>query len=294
MRLIRSLLLLALAAAGGMYWWTQPAPLPASAVAGHVGDATRGQRVFLAAGCASCHMAEGASGADQLVLSGGQALASPFGTFHVPNISPDPQHGIGGWSVLDLANALTRGVSPGGAHYYPALPYASYARMALQDVADLHAYLMTLPADPTPNRAHDIGFPFNQRILLGGWKLLFLDQDWVLTGTLTPEETRGRYLVEALSHCAECHTPRNALGGLDRARWLQGAPNPSGGGDIPGISPAALDWSEEEITAYLTTGFTPEYDSAGGHMALVVGNYAQLPESDAAAVAAYLKRLADG
>lgn len=124
------------------------------------------------------------------------------------------------------------------------------------------------------------------------WKVLFLNTDWVLTGDLTPEETRGREIVEALAHCGECHTPRNALGGMDTGRWLAGAPNPSGEGTIPNITPAKLTWSTGEIVTYLTTGFTPEFDSAGGHMAHVVTNMAALPDTDRQAVAAYLKKVA--
>lgn len=295
MRILAVLFVVGLVGAGGGLWLTRPAPLAADAMAGITGDAAKGELVFHAAGCASCHMAEGAKGADQLVLKGGQRFPSPFGTFIAPNISQDDTLGIGAWSALDLANALTRGVSPEGEHYYPALPYASYAKMALQDVANLHAYLETLPADPTPSAPHDIGFPFNIRLTLGGWKLLFLSQDWAVQGDLTEEETRGRYLAEAMAHCGECHTPRNLLGGMDTSRWLAGAPDPTdptGKARIPNITPAKLNWSASDIAAYLTTGFTPEYDSVGGHMAHVVENFAKLPESEAAAVAAYLKRVA--
>ncbi|PTE14948.1 c-type cytochrome [Pseudogemmobacter blasticus] len=292
MRLVPKLLLLALAGAAAGWWLTRPAPLPASAVAGLVGDAAHGEQVFWAAGCASCHMAPGAKGEAQLVLSGGQRFASPFGTFIAPNISQHPQAGIGTWSLLDLANALTRGVSPQGEHLYPVLPYAAYGKMQMQDVADLFAFLKTLPADPTPSAAHEIGFPFNIRASLGGWKLLFLSTDWALPGNLTPTADRGRYLVEAMAHCGECHTPRNALGGLETSRWLAGAPDPSdasGKARVPDITPARLTWTEDEIASYLTTGFTPDYDSVGGHMAHVVENFARLPAEDAAAVAAYLK-----
>ena len=118
-----------------------PKTLPATAFDGLTGDPVHGQQVFTAAGCASCHMAPGAEGAAQLVLAGGQKFPSDFGTFLAPNISPDPTHGIGGWSVLDLANAIQRGVAPDGSHLYPALPYDAYAKMTAQDVADLVAYL---------------------------------------------------------------------------------------------------------------------------------------------------------
>lgn len=236
-------------------------------------------------------MAPGAEGEAELVLAGGQAFPSAFGTFIAPNISPDADHGIGGWTLQDLGNAIQRGVSPDGAHYYPALPYVAYSKMVPQDVADLYAYLMTLPASATPSQPHQIGFPFNIRRTLGLWKLMFASTDWVVTGPMTPEQERGRYISEALAHCGECHTPRNVLGGLETTRWLSGAPNPSGQGRIPDITPATLTWSEDEIVEYLTSGFTPDYDSVGGHMAHVVENMSKLPESDRRAVAAYLKRL---
>lgn len=288
MRILRWLVVLVLIAAGGLYVMARPKPLAAAAVANLTGDVAKGEQVFWAAGCASCHMAEGAKGEAQLILSGGQRFPSDFGTFVAPNISQDPEHGIGAWSLLDLANALKRGVSPEGEHYYPALPYASYAKMQLQDVADLHAFLTTLPADPTPSQPHELGFPFTLRDSIGVWKLMFLSDAWALPGNLTPTAARGRYIAEALAHCGECHTPRNLLGGMEIARWLGGAPNPSGQGRIPNITPVKLGWSAGDIVQYLTTGFTPEFDSVGGHMAHVVENMARLPESDREAVAAYL------
>ncbi len=293
MRIMRWLVVLALVGAGGLYLMARPQPLSAAAVADLTGDAVRGEQVFWAAGCASCHMAADAEGGAELVLSGGQKFPSDFGTFVAPNISQDPEHGIGNWSLLDLANAITRGVSPEGEHYYPSLPYASYAKMELRDVADLYAFLKTLPADPTPSQPHELGFPFSLRDSVGLWKILFLSDDWALPGNLTPTAARGRYIAEALAHCGECHTPRNALGGMDTARWLGGAPNPSGEGRIPNITPAKLGWTAGDIVQYLTTGFTPEYDSVGGHMAHVVENMARLPETDRQAVAEYLLAVPD-
>lgn len=290
MRVLPALALLALGAAGAGWWITAPDPLPAATFDGLTGDAARGELFFTAAGCASCHAAQGATGAEALVLAGGQKFLSDFGTFIAPNISPAPQ-GIGGWTVADLGNALMRGLSPEGEHLYPALPYASYAKMQPQDVADLHAYIQTLPPSDAASQPHELGFPFNIRRSIGVWKALYLNTDWVLQGDLTPEETRGREIVEALAHCGECHTPRDALGGMDRTRWLAGAPNPSGEGTIPNITPAKLTWSTGEIVTYLTSGFTPEFDSAGGHMAHVVENMAKLPDSDRQAVAAYLKKV---
>lgn len=291
MRILRWIIGLGVLAALAGWGLSAPRPLEDDALAGLTGDVARGKTVFDAGGCASCHAAEGAEGDARLVLAGGRAFASPFGTFHAPNISTDPEQGIGGWTALDLANAMLRGVSPEGAHYYPAFPYTSYVRATPQDVVDLHAYLATLPADATPNRPHGLGFPFNIRRSLGFWKWLYLDDRWIVTGDLTEQEVRGRYLAEALGHCGECHTARGPLGGLETARWLGGAPNPTGRGTIPNITPGGLDWSAVDIAAYLESGFTPDYDSAGGHMAEVVANFAQLTDDDRQAVAAYLKRV---
>ncbi|MDX5401690.1 MAG: cytochrome c [Rhodobacterales bacterium] len=290
----KSLLSIVFAAAvvtAGGWWLTAPERVDAADYVGLIGVPARGARVFHAGGCASCHSAEGTSGEDRLTLAGGRAFVSDFGTFHAPNISQDSEHGIGGWTVTDLANAMVHGTSPDGQHYYPAFPYASYSRVTPQDIADLHAYLITLPADATPDRAHDLAFPFTLRRGLGLWKALYVSDAWQMTGDLSEVETRGRYLAEALGHCAECHTPRGALGGLDRDRWMAGAPNPSGQGNIPNITPAKLDWSEADLIAYFTSGFTPDYDTAGGSMASVVENLAQLPDADRAALAAYLKAL---
>jgi mono/diheme cytochrome c family protein len=151
---------------------------------------------------------------------------------------------------------------------------------------------MTLPSVTTPSLPHEVGFPFSIRRNLGGWKLLFLNDAWAVEGDLTAEETQGRYLVEALGHCGECHTPRNSLGGSDRSRWLAGGPIPAGEGSFPNITPAKLTWSTDEIVEYLTSGFTPDFDTASGHMALVVENTARLPVEDRAAIAAYLKKVA--
>ncbi|MFD1341864.1 c-type cytochrome [Litorisediminicola beolgyonensis] len=280
----------ALIAAGGL-WITRPATVDAELYADLAPDPERGARVFTAAGCASCHAAPDAEGEAKLVLAGGQRFPSEFGTFLAPNISSDPEAGIGDWSLTEFASAVTLGTSPDGAHYYPAFPYTSYTHLAPQDVTDLWAHMQTLPADPTPSQPHEIGFPFSIRASLGGWKLLYLDDSYVMTDPEGDTLLRGRDLVEALAHCGECHTPRTALGGLDRSRWLAGAPNPSGKGTIPALTPDELTWSETDIAYYLETGFTPDYDSAGGHMVAVIENFAKLSADDRAAVAAYLKAL---
>ena len=287
--LFKLLFVLAVLGAAAFWFLTRPITLPTSAFAGLTGDALRGEPVFWAAGCASCHMAPDAKADAQLVLSGGQKFPSDFGTFIAPNISSDPEHGIGGWDLPSFANAIQKGVSPQGQHYYPALPYNAYNKMALQDVADLKSYMDGLPPSDVASLPHDISFPFTLRRGLGLWKQLFVKTDWVIAGDLTENQTRGRYIAEAMAHCGECHTPRNPIGGLKRDLWLSGAPDPSGKGTIPNITPGKLDWSEDEIVEYLTSGFTPDFDSVGSHMTHVVENMARLPDSDRQAVAAYLK-----
>ena len=292
-KVLRLIVPAAIVAAGIAWVMTAPKTVAEDAFASpEGGEVARGETVFRAAGCGTCHAAPGAEGDDKLVLAGGQSFPSPFGAFTAPNISPDPDHGIGEWSLQDLANALLYGVSPEGVHYFPAFPYTSYTHMGDRDIVDLYAYLQTLPASSAPSQPHEVGFPFNIRRSLGGWKFLFLKDDWVMDGNdLGAELTRGRYLVEALGHCAECHTPRNALGGLDRSRWMAGAPDPSGKGTIPALTPDKLSWSATDIAYYLESGFTPEFDSAGGHMAAVVENTSRLPAEDRAAIAAYVKAL---
>ncbi len=289
MRLLALLILLALAAGGVGWILTAPERLPRDTFTGLAGDPGRGEAVFWAGGCAGCHAAEGATGEARLVLAGGQRIASDFGTFVAPNISPHPEAGIGAWTLEQFGNAMLRGVAPDGSHYYPAFPYTSYARASAVDMADLWAFLRSLPPDATPSQPHELAFPFSIRRAIGAWKLLFWTDAWVVPGTLTGPAARGRYLAEALGHCGECHTPRGRLGQLDYSRWLAGAPNPAGPGRIPNITPARLTWSEAEIAAYLETGVTPEFDVAGGHMAAVIRGLAELLPEDRAALAAYLK-----
>ncbi len=289
---ITRIILIAIAGAVGVgLFLTRPAALPADFAAGHVPDAEAGALVFHASGCASCHTSPGAEPSDPPILSGGLAFPSDFGTFHAPNISPHPTEGIGSWSQDEFARAVTLGVSPQNRHYYPAFPYTAYQHMTPGDVADLFAFIQTLPASDVASVPHGVGFPFNIRRGLGLWKLVFVDNAYVMDDTNDPVLERGRYLVEGLAHCAECHTPRNAVGALDRSRWMAGAPNPSGKGTIPNITPAKLTWSDVDLIEYFTSGFTPEYDSAGGEMAEVVQNLSQLPQEDLAAISAYVLAL---
>ena len=290
-KIVFGLGVLALVGAAGAWGLTRPAVVSPDDLAGLTGDAVAGETVFWAAGCASCHAADDATGAARLVLAGGQRFASDFGTFVAPNISMHPEQGIGGWTLAQFVTALQEGTSPEGRHYYPAFPYTAYRLADRQDLADLWAFWQTLPVSDTPSQPHDLGFPFSIRRVVGVWNLLNLQDDFALSGDLTDQQARGRYLAEALAHCAECHTPRDALGGLDRSAWMAGAPNPSGTGTIPALTPDRLTWSEAEIAAYLNDGFTPDFDSAGGHMVSVIRNMAMLSDADRLAIAAYLKAL---
>lgn len=291
------LALLVLALAAGAAGWVLSAPRRADpeTLAGlRPGDAAKGAQVFNAGGCASCHAAPGSKGEARLLLAGGTRLATQFGTFVAPNISPDPRDGIGAWTDEDLVNAVQHGVSPGGGHYYPAFPYTSYARMDPQDVIDLHAYLKTLPAVKGKAPASEVSFPFSIRRGLGLWKLLYLNPEPVVALAADAPEPlkRGRYLVEGPGHCGECHTPRDAIGGLKKDQWLAGAVAAEGKGTVPNITGGEGgigDWSESDIATLLESGFTPDFDSVGGAMADVVENTAKLTPEDRAAMAAYLK-----
>ncbi|SDX12532.1 Cytochrome c, mono-and diheme variants [Nitrosomonas eutropha] len=289
-RLLRYLIVLMLIGGGAFWFLTSPQRADVNVFADTSGDAKRGEAIFWAGGCASCHAAPGAKDEARLVLAGGYRIVSPFGTFIAPNISPSDE-GLAGWSVADLGNALLYGTSPDGRHYYPAFPYSSYQHMKTQDIADLKAFLDTLPSSDTPNTPHELGFPFTIRRGIGLWKLLNMSPNWMLEAADSPELERGRYLVEALAHCGECHTPRNVTGGLDRSRWMAGAPNPSGEGKIPGITPDTLDWNTRDIVFYLETGLDPDYDSAGAQMVSVIANMGHLTIEDRTAIAAYLKAL---
>lgn len=295
-RLLLAALVLAVAGLGLFWVLTRPVALTGADLPQHTADLANGQRMFWAGGCASCHAAKGAKGDDKLRLGGGQAFETPFGTFLAPNISPDEANGIGRWSALDLVNAMKKGVSPDGRHYYPAFPYASYARMKTEDVIDLAAFLKTLPKVAEASRPHQVGFPFNIRRGLGVWKLLFVDTAPVvaLPAGADPQLRLGQYLVEGPGHCGECHSPRNPIGGIDKSRWLAGAPALEGEGRVPNITPDAGGiggWSAKDIAYYLESGFTPEYDSVGGPMVSVVDNMAKLAPADREAMAAYLKAI---
>lgn len=252
----------------------------------------RGEYVFRAGICYACHTDEKAGGKP---LAGGLALKSPFGTFYSPNITPDPETGIGRWSDADFARALKDGVRPDGAHYFPAFPYTTYTRMTDDDIRALKAYLFSLPPVHQPNRAHDVPPPFSWRFLQIGWKMLFFSP-----GAFKPdpaksaEINRGAYLVEALAHCGECHTPRNPLGGIDRKMWLAGTQDGPEGERAPNVTPdketGVGSWSAGDLLEALKSGTKPDYDNLQGTMyAAIAHGFKYLSEDDLKAIVAYLK-----
>ena len=279
-------------AAFGAYWWLTAVPIvvavPESA---NVPNLANGLTIFNAGGCSACHAVPGQP--DRLRLGGGLAMTSPFGTFYAPNISPDPADGIGRWNEAEFVGALTKGISPAGFHYFPAFPYTSYQRARITDIRDLFAYLKTLPPVSGKVRDHDVRFPFNIRRNVGIWKWLFLDgKPFVPDLARSPSWNRGAYLVDGLGHCAECHSPRNFLGGIIVAQRFAGGPNPEGEGWVPNITQKGLDqWSEKDIGYFLETGEMPDGDSVGGSMVRVIRNISQLSPGDRAAIAEYLKSL---
>jgi mono/diheme cytochrome c family protein len=284
----------------GAFWIiTLPAVVPASALPPYTPNLDNGRTMYNVGGCASCHAVPNINPdkVDRTRLGGGLALKSPFGTFYVPNISPDPKDGIGSWSEANFVTALWKGTSDHDTNLYPAFPYTSYQHMQLNDVRDLFAYLKTLPPVPGRVRRHDLSFPFNDRRLLGGWKLLFLHgEPFVPDPSQSAQWNRGAYLVNGPGHCAECHSPRNVLGGIIESERFAGGPALDGSGWVPNITPVGLQrsdevWSEKDIASFLDGGMMPSGDFAGGTMAEVIRNTSLLSPDDRAAIAAYIAAL---
>jgi len=288
---------------GAAFWIvTMPAVVPASALPQYTPNLDNGKTMFNIGGCASCHAVpnKDPEKIDRTRLGGGLGLVSPFGTFYAPNISPDPKDGIGSWSEANFVTALWKGTSPHGNHLFPAFPYDSYQHMELADVRDLFAYLKTLPPVQGRTRRHDLSFPFNVRRLVGGWKLLFLHGGpYGPDPSKSPQWNRGAYLVNGPGHCAECHSPRNVLGGIIESERFAGGPAPDGKGWVPNITPAGLGhrgsdkaaWSEKDIAGFLDDGMNPAGDYAGGAMAEVIRNTSLLSPADRAAIATYIVSL---
>lgn len=263
--------------------------------AGAADDAMQqGEYLFRAAGCAGCHTDEKNKGAP---LAGGRALHSPFGTFYSPNITPDSDTGIGRWSEADFTRALRDGISPQGEHYYPAFPYTSYTQLTDADLRALWTYLRDVKPVRQANRPHALPWYLRSRATLRFWKTMFFDPGpHQPQAGQSPAWNRGAYLVNAVTHCGECHTPRNLLGGFKRSQQLAGNPNGVDDAKAPNITPDGKtgigQWTENDLVYYLETGATPDGDYAGDAMAEIIDNStSHLTQDDRRAIAVYIKSL---
>ena len=234
---------------------------------------------------------------DPALPAGGAPLKTPVGTFYPMNLTPDAETGIGNWTDIQFVNAVQRGISPDGEHLIPALPYTSYARMKVEDILDIRAYLATLPAVTSPERAADIPAalphaPRRRPVEMGrastprpGRPIPSQSESW----------NRGSYLVNGPGHCAECHTPRNIFMALDTARAFAGGPHPEGEGRVPslrGLIERGRYKDAKDIASALQFGEMLGYDKiSSGGMGQVQRNISQLPEPDILAIGEYLASL---
>jgi mono/diheme cytochrome c family protein len=254
------------------------------------GDAKRGEYLAKAGGCVACHT-EDRKGATP--FAGGRELKTPFGTFYGPNITPDPQAGIGRWKEVDFVRAMREGVRPDGANLFPAFPYTSFTKITDADLRDLWAYLRTLPPSAKASRQHDLKAPYGWRWAVTPWKWLYFRPGPFKPDPAASETVnRGAYLVQALGHCGECHTPRDSLGGPQRDREFAGGKGPEGK-KVPNITPTRLKkWSDGELKEFLQTGITPDADLADKTMSeVVLDTTSQLTPADLASLIAYLRAL---
>jgi mono/diheme cytochrome c family protein len=256
------------------------------------GDAQRGRAVFtLAAGC-GCHTSK-----DGPIGAGGGEVPTPFGKFYGSNITPDPATGVGAWSDAEVEAAIRRGDARGKGVESPAMPYYQYAGMSDTDVADLIAYLRSLPPVRRANRTHEGELPL-ARWAYRAWRLLFVRSIAAPVAAPAGGVERGRYLVDHVAICTDCHTPRNRLGVPERSMYLAGSAHGPGGDPVPNITPDPTgigDWDVADIVRLLTQGMLPNFDNVQGLMADVIDGHGGGPgfkdtsESDRRAIAEYLK-----
>ena len=265
-----------------------------SVQAQETGAVERGAYVFQASGGCSCHTDIERDGA---LMAGGRGIGTPFGAIYATNITPDMETGIGRWSDVDFIRAMTQGIAPDGSHYYPVFPYTSFTRMTERDIVDLKSYLFSLPAIKKKNSKNELAPPFSWRFTLGFWKVLnFEPGEFHHDKQQSDEWNRGAYIVEALAHCGECHTPRTATGALQKDMTYAGLAEGPEGELAPNITPdketGIGTWSTADITWYLQNGLEPEGDAAEGLMwELIEHGYQYLSDGDLAAIALYLRSI---
>ncbi len=264
-----------------------------SAQAADADAVKRGAYLFAAADCAGCHTDVKSDGKP---LAGGRALATPFGTFYGPNITPDPKFGIGDWTEAQFHSALRRGINEHGRYMFPVFPFTSFTGLTDADISDLYAFLQTQTPVAQPNKRHEITPPFGFRFGLVFWRMLFFSEGpWQPDPARDAVWNRGGYLANAVAHCGECHTPRNFLGAMKTSQAFAGNPKGPDNQRAPNITPdpekGIGKWSLEDIETVLKTGQLPYFDTVGSGMAEVVKGTSQLTDEDRHAIAVYLKSL---
>lgn len=260
----------------------------------------RGRYLSVAGNCTACHSAVGGE-----FMAGGVEFRTPFGTVFSTNITPDVETGIGAWTAEQFADSMRAGIRPSGEHLYPVFPYTSFTHLTDADLLALYAYFRSIPAVRGTPPENELPFPFNVRALLGVWKGLFFDAgtglDTAVTAATESQATRGAYLVNALAHCGECHSPRNRLGAVRRDAFLSGgryidkvpggawknwfAPN------LTGADEGLSMWPEEEVVRYLQDGRNAFVETFGPMNEVIVHSTQHLREEDVRAMARYLKSL---
>jgi mono/diheme cytochrome c family protein len=291
--------LVAVVAAGASAFWllTRPDPLPAAAIPAHRADLRNGETIYHAGSCLACHRPpDEASGFDPGLPSGGRPFPTPFGVFYPQNLTPDPETGLGRWSEADFVNAMQRGISPRGTHYFPAFPYASYRSMTTADLLDLRAYLMSLSAVKSSPREADLPPVPLARRGVGLWKrVAFRQPTWSPDPARPASWNRGAYLAHAPGHCGECHTPKGWLMIEDLGRHMAGGPHPAGEGKVPslrGLRARKKYKDAGDLVLALQHGETLGYeDLSSGGMAAIQESLARVPEPELRALAEYLLSL---
>lgn len=295
LRVIAALIAVALLVAGTMYWLgSRDGELVPSTIGSGEPSAElieRGKYLTQIGNCVGCHTAVSTP-----EFSGGSGLKTEFGTFYAPNITPDPEHGIGSWSADDFWQALHNGKAPDGSLLYPAFPYQSYSHLSRADTDAIFSYLKTLPASDREAPEHQLQSPYNMRFLLAFWRALYFRPADAVAQTPATDDARlrGRHLVDGVAHCAECHTPRTDFGGLDWARPLQGGKMSDGiwyapalTGDVDGGLGA---WSEQDIVDLMLTG-SSAHGAVVGPMSEALRGVQYLNQQDVSDIAVYLKSL---
>lgn len=254
----------------------------------------RGAYLARAGLCIACHTDYDKKGAE---LAGGNPIKVPFGVIYSTNITPDPETGIGHWSDEDFLRAMRSGVGRGGQHLFPAFPYTSFTNMTDADIRALRAYLSTVKPVRRENRTPELTTPFGWRFLLAGWKWRYFEEGpWTPDPDRSAQWNRGAYLVRAVTHCAECHTPRDWAGGLDRGMLMAGAADGPEGETAPNITPHKTtgvgDWSVEDMVELLKSSYKPDGDNVQGLMErVIIHGYEHMTDEDLTAIAVYLRSL---